>query len=123
MSYLKGPSFTLRRADGVLVADRVTGAFGFFARSKGLLGTRCVTSHEGLWLVPGGSVHTFAMRYSIDVLFLDDSQRILAQSKNVPPWRIRRAPRGTRTTLELMAGRADELELTVGDRMCFASGG
>lgn len=70
---------------------------------------------EALWLDPCGSIHTFGMRYAIDVLFLDAELRVLRVAKNVRPWRMRLAPGRTRSVIELRAGAAARVE--VGDRL------
>ena len=94
-------------ADGVLVADEVRAATRFFDRLRGLIWKRRLGRGEGLLLQPGGSVHTFGMRFAIDVLFLDQHYAVLDVCDNVAPNRMCLAPRGTRATLELRRGRAN----------------
>jgi uncharacterized membrane protein (UPF0127 family) len=50
-------------------------------------------------------VHTFFMRFSIDVVFLDRDLGVVAVSPSVRPWRTARA-KGAKVTLELAAGEA-----------------
>jgi uncharacterized protein len=57
-------------------------------RSKGLLGRNGLAPGEGLWIVPCESVHTFWMRFAIDLIYLDRLQRIRKIRKSVAPWRI-----------------------------------
>jgi uncharacterized membrane protein (UPF0127 family) len=56
----------------------------------------------GLLLPRCHSVHTFGMRFELDVLFLDDEGRILDLRRAVPPGRIVRCA-AAHTTLELPA--------------------
>jgi uncharacterized protein len=70
---------------------------------------------EGLWLDPCGGIHTWGMRYAIDVLFLDREMRVLRVARNVRPWRMVFAPRGTRSVVELPASTAANVEQ--GDRL------
>jgi uncharacterized membrane protein (UPF0127 family) len=54
---------------------------------------------------------------SIDVLFLDDSSRILAIHRHVKPWRMVFGPSAATGTLELPAGAADEYGAVLGDKL------
>jgi uncharacterized membrane protein (UPF0127 family) len=76
---------------------------------------------EGVLFVPGGSVHTAFVRFRIDVVFLDADGRVLRAAAAVPPWRFRRAPRGTRFVLEL-AGSGDRPALDAGDSLGVVDG-
>jgi hypothetical protein len=41
-------------------------------------------------LIPGcRSVHTFGMRFALDLLWLDARGRVIAVDESVPPWRVR----------------------------------
>ncbi|MEU4352138.1 DUF192 domain-containing protein [Streptomyces sp. NPDC023838] len=72
---------------GALVALEV--ATSYRARTRGLLGRDGV---EGaILLSPAGSVHTFRMRFPIDVAYLDRRLRVIAVH-TVPPNRLT-APR------------------------------
>jgi uncharacterized membrane protein (UPF0127 family) len=70
-------------------------------------------------LSPGGSVHTFGMRYRIDVAFLDRQLKILRVTQQLCPWRICRAPARTRHVLELPAGTALKLQLQENTFVCI----
>jgi uncharacterized membrane protein (UPF0127 family) len=94
---------------GELIAGRVIVANSFVSRLIGLLRTAALSDQDGLWLQPGGTVHTFAMRFPIDLLFLDAEGRILLYRHAVKPWRIAFAPPHTRYVLELAAGRIRKL--------------
>jgi uncharacterized membrane protein (UPF0127 family) len=94
---------------GELVASQVRIANTFASRLVGLLNRRGLRDEEGLLLQPGGSIHTFAMRFPIDVLFLDEQGRILLYRPCLKPWRVALAPPRTRYVLELAAGRIRKL--------------
>jgi len=78
---------------------------------RGLLGRKELPSGEGILLKPSGSVHTFFMRFPIDVVFLDRELRVVAIAPDVPPWRMRGA-RGAKAVVELRAGEASRRGLT-----------
>ena len=58
---------------------------------------------NALLLRPCGSIHTFGMRFSIDVAFADGRGHVLRVIPNLPPLRIRRCP-GAAVALEAHAG-------------------
>ena len=89
-------------------------AESFAARMRGLLGRRALPAREGMLIRRESSVHTFFMRFAIDVVFLDADERVLRIDANVGPWRLK-ACRGARSVLELAAGAS--AGLSVGDRI------
>ena len=58
------------------------------ARSKGLLGRSGLAEGEGLWIIPCESVHTFWMKFSIDLVYLDRMLRVKKVRSAVKPWRM-----------------------------------
>lgn len=104
----------LRTADGRCIARQVQMACSFRSRCIGLLREKAMPDHVGLLLVPGGSVHTLGMRFTIDVVFLSKQMRVLGLAERVPPWRLVIAPRGTARVLELAAGKIAATRLTTG---------
>jgi uncharacterized membrane protein (UPF0127 family) len=67
-----------------------------------LLGLAFLTRRRapGLLIPRCGSVHTFGMRFPIDVLFLDEDDRVIELRRAVPPCRVIRCP-GAMAVLEL----------------------
>ena len=104
----------LRTADGRCIARHVEMACSFRSRCLGLLRRASIPDQQGLLLIPGGSIHTLGMRFSIDVVFLSRQMRVLKLLEYVPPWRVVIAPRGTARVLELAAGRVGTTRLTTG---------
>ena len=93
---------------------RVAGTFR--ARLAGWLGLRAVPRAGGLWIVPCDGVHTFAMRFPIDVVFVDAAGRVLRIDCAVAPWRVRICI-GAHSVIELAAGQAGALGISRGDRL------
>jgi uncharacterized membrane protein (UPF0127 family) len=98
------------------VAETCALADGFLSRLRGLLGRSALEPGEGLLLTPSSSVHTFFMRFPIDVVFLDRSLRVVGVSPDLRPWRLA-GRRGARQILELAAGEAQARGLVAGDRL------
>lgn len=58
-----------------------------YSRLKGLLGKNELNAGSALWIKDCPSVHTFFMRFNIDVVFLNDKMQVTRVVKNLPPWR------------------------------------
>ena len=101
---------------GRVVVARLRVAENAWQRAIGLLGHAGLADDEALLLSPCGGVHTWGMRFPIDLLFLDREGRTLRVAPDVRPWRIRGPVRGARTVVELPAGAAARLHLQVGRR-------
>jgi uncharacterized protein len=80
---------------------------------RGLLGRDGLDEGEGLLIRPCGSVHTFFMRFPIDVVFLDRELSVVAVRPEVRPWRTAGA-RGAKVVLELAAGEAARVGIAPG---------
>jgi hypothetical protein len=87
-------------------------------RSKGLLGRTGLGPGEGLWIVPCEAVHTFGMKFAIDLMYIDRNRRVVKVRRAVRPGRISAAIRA-HSVVELPPGaiasskteRGDLLEL------------
>ena len=76
-----------------------------------LLGLAFLDRIEGGLLIPRcRSVHTFGMRFAIDLVFVDRDGRVLAVRESLPPRRFVRTRTGS-AVLELPAGEARRLGL------------
>ena len=106
----------LVREDGSPVCERCVDANKMLARMRGLLGRRALPAGEGLLIRPAPSVHTFFMRFPIDVVFLSRSGEVMKVSADVGPWRARSC-RGAYAVLELAAGEAERRGITSGDHI------
>ena len=73
---------------GASLPDAVEGAFDSTTRNRGLLGRDCFSPGSALILAPCTSVHTWFMRFPIDVLFVDKGGEIKKIRPAVVPWRI-----------------------------------
>jgi uncharacterized membrane protein (UPF0127 family) len=102
---------------GALVADRIARADTFFTRLVGLLGRAHLEPGEGLLIAPCNSVHTFFMRFSIDVAFLDKDGLVIRAVAHLKPWRATRIHPRAHATLELPAGALALAGVVDGDRL------
>jgi uncharacterized membrane protein (UPF0127 family) len=97
---------------------RVWRAEGAWERARGLLGRKPLDTQEALLLEPCWLVHTFGMRYALDLAFVDRKGRIRKLAYGVRPGRIAGSP-GSRQTIECRAGVLEPLALKVGDRVLW----
>jgi uncharacterized membrane protein (UPF0127 family) len=107
---------SLKTVDGEVVCERCLVADSPWSRMRGLLGRRGLESGEGLLLRPAGSVHTFFMRFPIDVVFLSRDGEVLKVAGALPAWRTAGARRA-KAALELAADEAERREIRVGTRL------
>ncbi len=105
------------RVDTVL-ASRLELAADSKSRNRGLLGRDHLDSGAALVIVPCSSVHTFFMRFPIDVLFVRRDGTVTKCVTDLRPWRIALAP-GAYAVVEFAAGALRRSGTTRGDRVVF----
>ena len=101
---------------GAAVATKVERADTAASRSKGLLGRESLAADEALWIVPCPMIHTFFMKFPIDVLFLDADLQVRRVIEDLKPWRLSPWVLSARSVLELKGG-ALKGAVRVGDRL------
>lgn len=82
--------------------------------ARGLLMRRCPDSETAWLLRRCSAIHTCGLFYPIDVLFCDDSGRIVRILERVLPWRLARC-RGASLAWEMRAGTASIKGWKLGD--------
>ncbi len=102
---------------GLVVADRVTLASRRVERAVGLLGRNHLEQGEALWIAPCHGVHTWFMRFSIDVIVMDAGGLVVDVVSTLKPWRMRLPKPGAYSVLELPAGTLVTAPVKVGDRI------
>ncbi len=85
-------------------------------RRTGLLKHERLEPGEGLWIVPCESVHTFFMRFPIDLVYLDKRRKVKKVRHAVGPWRMS-ACLSAHSVLEIPAGTAEQSGTMVGDEL------
>jgi len=97
---------TVVRGDGDPVCERCRVADRPLGRMRGLLGRAKLPAGEGVLLRPADAVHTWFMRFPIDVVFLDADLRVTKVVPALAPWRLA-SGRGATAVLELAAGESE----------------
>lgn len=104
---------------GIVIAGKVLWATSSQERRRGLLGRDRLDPNDGIYIVPTEWIHTFGMRFPIDVAFLSSDGAILAINRHLRPWRLSKLSLRAHGALELAAGRLSETGTDVGDRIEF----
>ena len=104
---------------GTSIGDAIDTAETSAERRTGLLKHDKLDAGAGLWIVPCEAVHTFFMKFAIDLIYIDRKRRVRGIVRAVPPWRfsicwpahsVLELPPGTIDRTNTRKG--DELELT-----------
>jgi uncharacterized membrane protein (UPF0127 family) len=101
------------------LATRLAVAQTHWSRLRGLLG---VSEHDfrngsGLWIRPCRGVHTLAMRFSIDVVYLDPAGNVVHLERALRPWRFAPVRLQAASVLELPQNTVTSTGTALGDRI------
>ena len=114
-----GPSLVLTNArNDRVVAHTLLRAFDSASRRKGLLGRDSLESGVALVIAPTNAIHTWFMRFPIDVAFITRDGRIVKAAHRLPAWRMSMALRGY-AVIELPAGALASSDTVVGDLLAL----
>jgi uncharacterized membrane protein (UPF0127 family) len=86
-------------SNDILIADTLV------TRLIGLMFKKSLVGAEGLLLNPCNSIHTFFMRYSLDIVFINSENRVVKIIREIKPWRMTWIYFRAKKTLELPAGK------------------
>jgi len=98
------------------IGETVKQADSFLGRLMGLLATERLPAGAGLIIKPCNSVHTFGMRYPIDVVFVDKSNIVIAAVSRLKPSRLA-LQRRAEYVVELPAGTIEATLTQPGDKL------
>ena len=98
-----GPKRLLNATRNTVIATFVEGAFSSDERRTGLLSRSTFEPGHALIIAPSNAIHTFFMKFSIDVVYFARDGRVVKCRENLPPWRVSGALRGY-GVVELPAG-------------------
>ena len=101
-------------ANMLMVAD------SFFRSLIGLMGRPGLDVGHGLWIIPCQSVHTFWMRFPIDVIFLDEHRKVIHLVENLRPFRVSRHLSKARSVVELPVSSIKATGTQLGDEIRIA---
>lgn len=105
---------------GAVLATAVETAFDSASRRRGLLGRDALANGEALIIAPCQAVHTWRMRFAIDVVCAARDGRVVKIRHAVPARRVTGAWRAF-AVIELPAGVAAAHDLGTGDRLAIVT--
>lgn len=108
----------VNRRNGSLLASHAGMANTSELRRTGLLKHESLEEGDGLWIAPCEAVHTFAMKFTIDVLYLDKKKKVVKLRPNMVKSRISFCL-SAHSVLELPAGMIEKTGTQVGDELEF----
>jgi uncharacterized protein len=101
-----------------VLADAADVADTSAARNTGLLKHERLEPGAGLLIVPCQSVHTFFMKFPIDLVYIDKKRKVRKVRHAVPAWRMS-ACWTARSVLELPAGTVQRTGTQAGDQLAI----
>jgi uncharacterized protein len=108
----------INKTTGKEIFSNVKLADTYLTRLVGLLSKSKLSDEEGLLITRCPSVHTFFMRFSIDVVFLNKDNKVVKLIGNMRPWRMSPWVREAENVLELNS-QASDSKIKQGDILEF----
>ncbi|TVR74988.1 MAG: DUF192 domain-containing protein [Sphaerobacteraceae bacterium] len=110
------PAVTVKnRTRDRLIGDSVEIASSFCQRGRGLMFVSGLDEGAGLIIDPCSSIHTFWMRFPLDVLYMDRESRVVRADSKMKPWRIGPIFTGAKWVIELPPGTISATGTQAGD--------
>jgi uncharacterized membrane protein (UPF0127 family) len=96
---------------------RVKIADSIWKKALGVMFWKSWGDNQGLLLTQTSGVHTFFVRFPIDLVFLNNDFEIVRLVKNLKPWKISPIDFRSAHVLELTTGTISTFNLAVGDKI------
>ena len=106
------------RDRGTVVAEAAETADTSAKRRTGLLKHEKLEPGAGLWIAPCEAVHSFGMRFAIDLIYLDRKKKVRKVRRKMVPRRLS-ACLTAYSVLELPVGAIDASRTEPGDHLEF----
>ena len=107
----------INKTKNTVLAENVVVADTPFSRVRGLLGKRELKPGEALIIKPCNSIHTFFMRFPIDVLFLNKDNRVIDVILSLKPFRLTAIYFNAAFVVELPVGTIQSTSTHKGDTL------
>lgn len=109
----------INKQNNIILADNVIMADTIFKRMKGLLGAKEIKKGYALILNPCNSIHTFFMRFPIDVLFLNKNNQVIKVVHSIKPFRLTNIYLNSSLAIEFSSGTIRASQTQEGDTILF----
>ena len=124
MASSSSPAHAFNQTRQTYLATELALANTHWSRLRGLVGTSQSDFRNGcgLWIVPCRGVHTLAMGFAIDVIYLDRDQTVVYIEQDLRPWRFAPVRLQAASVLELPCRTIAETGTVVGDKIEISLG-
>lgn len=92
---------------GSEIFGKIKVADTYFRRLVGLLRTDSLSSDEGLLIIPCNQIHTFGMKYAIDIVYMNKAGKVIKVDANIVPGKALKSVKNAHSVLEIAGGTAD----------------
>jgi uncharacterized protein len=115
----KPKGYAFNRTRTTYLATDLLIARTHWSRFRGLMATDSsrFSRGQGLWIRPSHGIHTFAMRFPIDAVYLDRERIVIHIEEGLKPWRMAAVRVQAASVLELPTGTVHESLTVVGDQV------
>jgi uncharacterized membrane protein (UPF0127 family) len=96
--------YKLMTSNGDVLCQKMIIVSDIIARMKGLMFSTELPDCDGFLINPCNSIHTFFMRYSLDLVFLDKKLKVIKVIYDLKPWRMSWIYFRSHQVLEMKAG-------------------
>ncbi|MZQ76185.1 MAG: DUF192 domain-containing protein [Peptoclostridium sp.] len=103
----------------IVLFSRARLAKSFFKRLRGLMGIRGLSEGECLVITPCSSIHTFFMKFDIDVAFVDKDLRVLKIVEDLRPGKLVMPVKGAYSVIEADSRFSSMKDLEVGSKLAI----
>lgn len=120
----KATGYAFNRTRQTYLATDLSVAATHWSRFRGLMGTETASFYggKGLWIVPCRGIHTLAMNFPIDVVYLDADKLVVHVEENLKPWRVGRVTLRATSVLELPGETVKASGTVIGDAIEIGRG-
>ncbi len=115
-----GPTgYAFNRTRFTYLATELLIARTHWSRFRGLMATDASRFRpgQGLWILPSHGIHTFAMRFPIDAVYLDRERLVIHIEEGLKPWRMAAIRAHATSVLELPTGTVQDSRTALGDQV------
>ena len=119
MTLTRPKGYAFNRTRTTYLATDLIIARTHWSRFRGLMATDSsrFARGQGLWINPSHGIHTFAMRFAIDAVYLDYDRIVIHIEEDLKPWRMAAIRVQAASVLELPTGTVGETLTAVGDQI------
>lgn len=100
-----------------VVAENVIPAYTFGSRLMGLMFKKQLQPKSGVHIKPCASVHTFFMKFPIDVIYVDQDMQVVGLEHSLEPGKIGKRFKNVHSVIEVEAGSIKHHGITTGQAL------